>query len=100
MKALVSRPGGLVEPLAIFFAATALASGIYWLGHAIPFVRENIVHGAIAVIFIYAPAVAARWSGRPFDYRAAGLRIDPVGLNLRITGLAMAVSWPVFLGAF
>jgi len=95
-----ARPGGLIEPLLIFLAATALASGIYWLGQAIPFVRENIVHGAIAVIFIYAPAAAARWSGRAFDYRAAGLRLDPVGLNLRVTALAIASSWPVFFAAF
>jgi membrane protease YdiL (CAAX protease family) len=89
-----------VEPLATFFAATALACGFFWLGQAIPFVQRNIVHGAIAVIFLYAPALAARWSGRPFDYHAAGLRTDPVGLNLKVTGLALAVTWPVFFAAF
>jgi membrane protease YdiL (CAAX protease family) len=97
---IASRPGGLLEPLATFFAATALACGIYWLGQAIPFVQRNIVHGAIAVIFLYAPALAARWSGRPFDYDAAGLRTDPVALNLKVTGLALAVTWPVFFAAF
>ena len=100
MSRIASRPGGLVEPLAAFFAATALACGFYWLGQAVPFVQRNIVHGAIAVIFLYAPAVAARWSGRPFDYHASGLRFDPVPLNLKVTGLALAVTWPVFFAAF
>jgi membrane protease YdiL (CAAX protease family) len=99
----VSEPApraGLVEPLVTFFVATALACGFFWLGQLNAFVQRNIVHGAIAVIFIYAPALAARRSGRPFDYRAAGLRLDPVPLNLKVTGLALAVTWPVFLAAF
>jgi membrane protease YdiL (CAAX protease family) len=37
----------------------------------VPLVQKNL-HGAIAVIFLYAPALAARWSTRPFDYRAPG----------------------------
>ena len=94
-----SRPGGLLEPLLAFFAATALASALYWTGQGVPLVQKNL-HGAIAVIFLYAPALAARWSKRPFDYRLAGLRLDPVPLNLKVTGLAMAVTWPVFFAAF
>jgi membrane protease YdiL (CAAX protease family) len=100
VRQVASRPGGLVEPLVTFFAATALACGFYWLGQFIPFVQRNIVHGAIAVIFLYAPGLAARWSGRPFDYHAAGLRTDPVPLNLRVAGIALAVTWPVFFAAF
>jgi len=92
------RPS-LTEPLVTFFAATALASALYWTGQVVPFVRDNL-HGAIAVIFLYAPALAARWSRRGFDYREAGLRLDPVRLNLGVTGLALAVTWPVFFVAF
>jgi membrane protease YdiL (CAAX protease family) len=95
----IARPGDLLEPLLTFFAATALASALYWTGQAVPFVQKNL-HGAIAVIFLYAPALAARWSGRAFDYRTAGLRLDPVPLNLKVTGLALAVTWPVFFAAF
>jgi membrane protease YdiL (CAAX protease family) len=92
------RPG-LREPLLAFFVATALASALYWTGQVVPFVQKNL-HGAIAVIFLYAPALASRWSRRPFDYRQAGLRLDPVPLNLRICGLAIAFTWPVFFAAF
>jgi membrane protease YdiL (CAAX protease family) len=93
-----SKPG-LVEPLVTFFAATALASALFWIAQVVPLVQKNL-HGAIAVIFLYAPALAARLWRRPFDYGAAGLRFDPVGLNLRITGLALAVTWPLFFVAF
>jgi membrane protease YdiL (CAAX protease family) len=93
-----SRPG-LAEPLVTFFAATALACALFWTAQAVPFVQKNL-HGAIAVIFLYAPALAARLWRRPFDYREAGLRFDPVPLNLRIAGLAMAITWPIFLAAF
>jgi membrane protease YdiL (CAAX protease family) len=92
------RPS-LREPIITFFAATALASALYWTAQAVPFVQKNL-HGAIAVIFLYAPAVAARFSRRPFDYRQAGLRLDPVPLNLRVTGLALALTWPIFFAAF
>ena len=95
---MTSRPG-LREPLVTFFAATALASALFWTGQAVPFVHKNL-HGAIAVIFLYAPALASRWSKRPFDYQAAGLRIDPVPLNLGVTGLALAITWPLFFAAF
>jgi membrane protease YdiL (CAAX protease family) len=92
------RPG-LAEPLVTFFVATALASALFWTGQAVPFVRDNL-HGAIAVIFLYGPSMAARWSKRPFDYHAAGLRLDPLPLNLRVTALAMGLTWPLFFVAF
>jgi len=93
-----SKPA-LREPLLTFFAATALASALFWTGQAVPFVQKNL-HGAIAVIFLYAPALASRWSRRPFDYRGAGLRLDPLPLNLAVTGLALAVTWPLFFASF
>jgi membrane protease YdiL (CAAX protease family) len=87
------------EPLATFFAATALASALFWIGQAVPLVRDNL-HGAIGILFLYAPAAAARLSRRPLDYRAAGLRASPVRLSLAVAGLGIAVTWPVFIGAF
>src|SRR3954471_20976181 len=95
-----SRPsGGLAEPLITFFAATAIASALFWTSSVWSLLRANL-HGAIAVLFLYAPALAARISRRPFDYRASGLRIDPIGRGLRVTGLAIAVTWPIFLIGF
>jgi uncharacterized protein len=92
------RPG-LTEPLATFAVATAVASALFWVGRVVPFVQHNL-HGAIALVFLYAPALAARISRRPFDYRTAGLTIAPVSLNLKITALAIAVAWPPFFAAF
>lgn len=91
--------GGLREPLLTFGAATALAAGLALLGGAVPLVRENL-HVLIAVIFFYAPSVAARLSKRPFDYRDAGLRTDPVRLNLTVLLVALAVTFPLFVVGF
>lgn len=96
---LVSGQAGLAEPLFAFFGATALASILYWTGMLVPFVRENL-HGAIAFIFLFTPSLAARLSKRPFDYDAAGMRLDPLGLNARVLGVALLVSWPLFVVAF
>jgi uncharacterized protein len=90
---------GLTEPLLTFFAATALASALYWVGLGVPVVRENL-HGAIALIFLIAPRLASRLSGRPFDYHAAGLRLSPIRLNLKVLAAALALTWPVFFVAF
>jgi uncharacterized protein len=92
------RPG-LAEPLLTFAVVTGLASALFWIGEAVPFVKSNL-HGALAVLFLYAPAVAARISKRPFDYRAAGLGIEPVGLGLKVVGVALVVTWPLFLAGF
>ena len=91
--------GGLAEPMAAFFAATALACALYWLARAVPFVWEYL-HVAIAVIFLGAPAVASRIFKRPFDYEAAGLRFDPIGRGLAVVGGAIALTWPFFFGGF
>jgi hypothetical protein len=92
-------PPGLREPLLAFLGATALASALFWTGRVVPFVAENL-HGAIALIFLFTPAVASRASRRPFDYRAAGLRADPYRLNLAVLGAGIGLTWPLFLGAF
>jgi uncharacterized protein len=88
-----------VEPMATFFAATALASALYWIARVVPLVQSNL-HGAIAVVFLYAPALAARLSRRPFDYQEAGLRIRPVGRTLAVTAVGIGVTWPLFFIAF
>jgi membrane protease YdiL (CAAX protease family) len=82
-----------------FAAATALAAGLAALGAAVPLVRENL-HGLIAVVFFYTPALAARRAGREFDYREVGLRTDPVGLNLAVVGIAAAITLPAFVIGF
>jgi hypothetical protein len=98
-SAAASRRPGLVEPLVTFAVATALASALYWTGQVVPLVQANL-HGAIAILFLYAPAAAARLSGRPFDYRAAGLRLRPVGRAAAVTGVALALTWPLFFVGF
>ena len=89
----------MTEPLLAFLAATALASALYWLGRIVPLLGANL-HGAIALIFLFTPRVAASLSKRPFDYREAGLTIQPVGRNVAVLALAIAVGWPIFFGAF
>ncbi|HEX3905564.1 MAG TPA: CPBP family intramembrane glutamic endopeptidase [Polyangia bacterium] len=90
---------GLREPLLAFAAATALAAALAALGAVVPFVRDNL-HAPIAIIFLYAPAVAARRSGREFDYREAGLRADPLALNLAVLGSFAALTIPGFVAGF
>jgi uncharacterized protein len=65
----------------------------------VPLLGPNL-HGAIALIFLIAPRVAARASGRPFDYHDAGLRLSPLRLNAAVLGVAVLVTWPLFLGLF
>jgi membrane protease YdiL (CAAX protease family) len=93
----VQRP--LREPLLAFAAATALAAVLALAGGALPFVRDNL-HAFIAVVFFYAPAVAARPGGRRFDYHEAGLRLHPVALNLKVLGVASLVTFPAFIVGF
>jgi membrane protease YdiL (CAAX protease family) len=97
---LVERPAaGVREPLLAFCAATALAAGLSLASGAVPFLRDNL-HVPIAIIFFYTPAIAARIGGRTFDYREAGLRLDPVGLNAGVVGAAVAVAFPLFIAGF
>jgi hypothetical protein len=93
-----ARPG-LAEPLLAFAGATVLAALLAHGASAVPFLRDNL-HVAIAVIFFYAPQVAARLSRRPFDYGQAGLRLDPLGLNAKVLGAALALTFPLFLLGF
>lgn len=94
-----SRHRALREPLIAFLVATAIASALYWSARVVPFVAGNL-HGAIAIVFLYVPWVAARVSRRSFDYAEAGLTIEPLGRNLVTCGLAVAVAWPAFFLAF
>lgn len=90
---------GLREPLLAFAAATGAAALLAAVGLAVPFVRDNL-HAAIALLFIYVPAVAARLAGREFDYQQAGLRTDPLGLNLAVLGVFAALTLPAFVVGF
>ena len=94
------RPSsGLREPLLAFAAASALAAILAAVGGAVRFVGDNL-HAFIAVVFFYAPAVAARAGGRRFDYHEAGLRLHPLGLNLRVLGGACLLFFPAFIVGF
>jgi membrane protease YdiL (CAAX protease family) len=93
------KPASLREPLLTFGAATMLAAGLSLLGGAIPFLRQNL-HAFIAIVFFYAPTVAARVSRRPFDYHQAGLRTDPLRLNLAVLGVALGITFPLFFAGF
>ena len=90
---------GLREPLLAFAAAAVLVVLLALMGGAVPFVRENL-QLFIAVVFLYMPAAAARVRGRRFDYREAGLRLDPIGLNLAVLGAAIALTFPLFAAGF
>lgn len=90
---------GLFEPMVTFAVATALASALYWTARVVPVVAQNL-HGAIAVIFLYAPTLAVRLSGRPFEYAAGGLTVHPLRLNAAILGVAVLATWPFFIAAF
>jgi len=58
------RHAGLVEPVVTFLVATGMAAGLFWLARGVSFVGE-VLHGAIALIFLLGPSYAARFSGRP-----------------------------------
>jgi membrane protease YdiL (CAAX protease family) len=90
---------GLREPLLAFVAATALAAAAAAVGAVVPMVRDYL-SVAIAMIFFYTPALAARRAGRELDYRDAGLRADPVLLNLRVVAVAAAIVFPAFVVGF
>lgn len=93
------QASGLKEPLVTFLVATALAAGLFWLASGVTLLGD-FLHGGIAVIFMLAPSYAARIFRHPFDYRAAGLGTAPLGLNLRVLGIALGVTWPLFLLGF
>jgi membrane protease YdiL (CAAX protease family) len=92
------RPS-LREPLLVFLATIGLAAALYWLGKAVPVVQRNL-HAGIAVVFFYAPVVAGWVTKRRFDFREAGLRLDPLGTNAAVLGVAVLVTFPLFIGGF
>lgn len=94
-----STRSGLGEPLLAFVAATALAAAAAAVGAVLPLVHDYL-QVAIAMIFFYTPALAARRAGRELDYRDAGLRADPVRLNLAVVGVAAAITFPAFVAGF
>ena len=100
MRRVTPARASLREPLLAFAAATALAAGFAALGAAVPLVRENLTL-LIAIVFFLTPVVAMRArAGRDFDYREVGLRADPVGLNLRVLGVVVLLTFPAFVVGF
>jgi uncharacterized protein len=99
MEGVERARAGLREPLLAFAAATGLAAALALVGTGVPVVRDNL-QAFIAVVFFYAPAVAARRAHRRFDYREAGLRFAPVGLNLAVLGVAVGITFPAFFAGF
>ena len=101
MSSVTPVRASLREPLIAFAITTALAAGFGALGAAVPLVRANLSL-LIAVIFFLAPLVVAKRAGRDaeFDYREVGLRLDPVGLNLRVLGVMVLLAFPAFVVGF
>jgi len=93
------REPGLREPLVTFFVATLIACACFWLGAIVPTVRDNL-HGLVAILFLYGPYLAARYYKNPFDYRTAGVSIEPIKRNLTTLLLGLVLTWPVFLFGF
>jgi hypothetical protein len=92
------RPS-LREPVLTFAATIAVASGLFWAGKASPLVQRNL-HACIAVLFLYAPVVAGRLTGRPFDFYEAGLRFHPLRTNALVLIVAVVVTFPLFVLGF
>ena len=93
-----ARPS-LREPLLTFAATTAVAAGLFWSSKDVPFLHNNL-HAFIAVLFYYAPVIAGRLSDKPFDFREAGLTLRPLRTNLAVLAVAIAIVFPLFIGAF
>jgi len=91
--------GSLREPLLAFAAATLAAMMVSVVGLMVPFVADY-VQAAIAIVFFYTPALAARRARRDFDYRDVGLRADPIKLNMAVLGVAIGLSFPPFIVGF
>ena len=92
------RPS-LREPLLVFLATIAVAAALFWLGKVVPLVHRNL-HAAIAILFFYAPVVAGRLTRRRFDFREAGLRLDPIAINVAVLAIAIALTFPLFVVGF
>lgn len=88
------------EALWTLSLATALASALYWLGHAVPLVGRNL-HGFVAIIFLYSPSVASRLSGLPFDYNEEGaLTFTELKRSAAVLFAALLLTWPFFVAGF
>ena len=99
MDPVTETRGSLREPLLAFAAATLAAMAASVVGLMVPFVADY-VQAAIAIIFFYTPALAARLARRDFDYRDVGLRADPIGLNAAVLGVALVIGFPPFIAGF
>jgi len=92
-------PAGWREPVFAFGVVTAIAAALFWTARVVPVLHHNL-NAAIAVLFFYAPVVAGRVVGRRFDFRDAGLTLQPLRTNAAVLGLALAVTFPLFVIGF
>lgn len=90
-------------PVLTFFVVTAAAAALFWTAKAVPLLQSNL-QAVIAVLFFYAPVIAGRLHPRPhndrFDFHEAGLTLQPLGLNARVLGGALALTFPLFIAGF
>jgi len=89
----------LREPLLAFAVATALGAAFGLIGTFVPLVHKYLAL-LIAIVFFQTPIIAAGRAGRDIDYRDLGLRADPIGLNLKVLGVLVLLTLPVFVLAF
>jgi len=89
----------LYEPILAYLAVILIAASTYWLGRVVPFLLE-LSPGLLACAFLFGPQLAARLSGRPFDPKGAGITMDPWRASLRVLGMALVITWPLYLAGF
>ncbi|HEY2749153.1 MAG TPA: type II CAAX endopeptidase family protein [Polyangia bacterium] len=86
----------LVEVAIVFAIATGAASLLYNVGQSIGFIHRNL-HALVALVFLVLPQIVLRRRGNIERY---GFTTRPLGLNLAIAGLAIAIVLPLFVGGF
>lgn len=89
----------LREPLGAYVAVILLAAATYRLSRAIPFLQE-LSPGLLACSFLFGPQLAARLSGRLFDAKGAGIFLRPWKPSVRVLGMALLLTWPLYLLGF
>jgi len=91
------RRDALVESLAAFAAATALAAILFQLGRSVAFIERNL-QAFVAAAFIYIPVWSARRRG--IDLRDYGFTTRPRRRSLAFALIGPAIVFPLFLVGF
>ncbi len=90
---------GLGEPALAFAVAILIAAGLYRAAGSVALIQQSM-YGLIACMFLFGPQVAARLSRRPFNQVAAGITLHPIARGLHVLGVALLVTWPLFVLGF